>query len=90
MAVTIRLARHGSTHSPFYHVVAIDRKSARDGKVIEKLGYYDPSREPSLVEIKEDRVRYWHQHGARPSNCVAKLLKVKKIDLQKPTAEAGS
>lgn len=80
MAVHIRLARHGSTHTPFYHVVAADHKMRRDGgRFIEKLGTYDPNHDPSLIELKEERVRFWYERGAQLSDTVAKLLKVKNI-----------
>ena len=65
MALTLRLQRHGSTHRPFYHLVAADSRSPRDGRFIEKLGYYDPNQEPSVIEMKEDRVQYWYQNGAQ-------------------------
>ena len=58
MAVHIRLQRKGSTHRPFYHLVATDHRNPRDGRFIEKLGYYDPKSEPSLVELKEDRIQF--------------------------------
>jgi small subunit ribosomal protein S16 len=59
MAVHIRLQRKGSTHKPFYHLVAADHRCARDGRHIERLGYYDPSANPSIIKFKEDRVQYW-------------------------------
>ena len=87
MAVHLRLARHGSTHRPFYHVVAADHRMPRDGRFIEKLGTYDPNHNPSLVMLKEDRLRYWYANGATLTNPVAKLLKRQKISLErsKPT-----
>jgi small subunit ribosomal protein S16 len=84
MAVHIRLARHGSKNRPFYHLIASDHKMRRDGgKFIEKLGVYDPGKEPSLVEFKEDRVQYWYGKGAQLSETVAKLLKAKNIKVER-------
>jgi small subunit ribosomal protein S16 len=84
MAVHIRLARHGSKHRPFYHLIAADHKMRRDGgRFIEKLGVYDPAHEPSLVEFKEERVRFWYERGAQLSDTVAKLLKAKNIKVER-------
>lgn len=86
MAVHIRLQRRGSTHKPFYHVVVADSRSCRDGKFIEKLGYYDPKAEPSIVEIKADRLAHWYQRGAQLSETCHKLAKIKKIALSRKPA----
>ena len=83
MAVTIRLARHGSTHRPFYHIVAADHRKARDGRFIEKLGYYDPNHNPSIIEMKNDRVQYWYSKGATMSPTVTKLAKISKVELSR-------
>jgi small subunit ribosomal protein S16 len=83
MAVTLRLARHGSTHRPFYHVVAADSRKRLTGRYLEKVGYYDPSKNPSLIELKEDRVQHWYGLGASMSNTVDKLIKAKKLKLER-------
>ena len=83
MALTLRLQRHGSTHSPFYHLVAADSRSPRDGRFIEKLGYYDPNQEPSVIEMKEDRVQYWYGNGAVLTDSVKKLVKAKNVRLSR-------
>jgi small subunit ribosomal protein S16 len=83
MAVHLRLSRHGTRNRPFYHVIATDHRSRRDGRFIEKLGVYDPNSEPSMVDFKEDRVRFWYERGAQLSDTVAKLLKVKNIKLER-------
>lgn len=88
MAVHIRLQRKGAIHRPFYHVVAADQRSPRDGKFIEKLGYYDPATEPSTIELKTDRIQYWYEKGAQPSETLASLLKAKKIVLTRGNAKA--
>lgn len=83
MAVHIRLQRKGSTHTPFYHLVATDHRSARDGRHIERLGYYDPASNPSTVKVKEDRIQYWFSKGAQLSNTVNKLLQKQNITLSR-------
>ena len=77
MALTLRLQRHGSTHKPFYHIVATDSRRPRNGRFIEKLGYYDPNQEPSVMEVKEDRVQYWYSNGAQLSTAVKISLRKK-------------
>ena len=81
MALKLRLQRHGKKGKPFYHVVVTDSRNARNGRFIEKVGYYTPMTEPSVIELKPDRMAHWYKIGARPSDCVATLLKKKKIDL---------
>jgi len=81
MAVHLRLQRHGNTHRPFYHLVAADHRAARDGRFIEKLGYYDPNANPSTIELKPERIQFWYSRGAQVSPAVASLLKVKKVSL---------
>jgi len=78
----IRLRRDGAKKRPFYHVVAADIRRARDGRFIEELGYYNPmvaaDVEP-VLELKEERVRYWLGVGAQPSDKVASLLRKKGL-----------
>lgn len=83
MAVHVRLARHGTRNRPFYHLVATDHRMRRDGRFIEKLGTYDPNSEPSLIDFKEDRVRFWYERGAQLSDTVAQLMKVKNVKLER-------
>ena len=73
MSVSIRMARQGSKKKPFYRIVATDRRSPRDGRFIEQIGYYDP-RKP---EFQLDRAKYerWVKSGARPSETVSTLVK---------------
>ena len=86
MAVTIRMQRHGTTHRPFYHIVATDKRNARNsGSYLERLGYYDPGLNPSLIELKQDRVQYWYENGAEMSSAVANLLKAKKVTVTRKT-----
>lgn len=75
--VTIRLARAGAKKRPFYHVVATEKSSPRDGRFIERLGYYNPlarGQEPKLV-LNDERVKHWQGHGAQVSDRVAFLIK---------------
>ena len=83
MALKIRLQRHGNKGRPFYHVVVTDSRNARNGRFIEKVGHYDPAPALSLIELKADRMAHWYKVGARPSVCVAGLLRAKKIDISK-------
>ena len=59
MAVKIRLTRMGKIRAPFYRVVVADSKTRRDGKAIEQIGIYHPTREPSVIEIDSERAQYW-------------------------------
>ena len=74
MAVRIRLKGMGKIHAPVYRVVVVDSRKKRDGRVIEEVGLYDPTPNPSTIEIKSDRVQYWLGVGAQPSDQVRNLL----------------
>jgi len=73
MAVTIRLARRGNTHRPFYHIVAADSRYARDGRFLEQLGHYDPA--SKALEVNVEAAQKWLAQGARQSNTAKALLK---------------
>lgn len=75
--VRIRLSRTGATHRPFYHVVVADRRRSRDGRFIERVGYFNPvaSGEEKRLAINSERIAYWLSKGARPSDRVAALIK---------------
>lgn len=75
--VTIRLARAGAKKRPFYHVVATDKRKARDGRFIERLGFYNPSARGADQKLLVDaaRVEHWTKNGAQMSERVAFLLK---------------
>ena len=79
MAVKIRLARHGTKKRPFYRIVVADNESPRDGRYLENVGTYNPLRDPVEVTLKTDRVQYWLQQGAIPSDTVRSILKVLPI-----------
>ena len=76
MAVKIRLKRLGKIRAPYYRVVVADSRTKRDGRVIEEIGKYHPTEEPSLIDINGERARYWLGVGAQPSEQVLALLKV--------------
>ena len=83
MALKIRLQRHGNKNRPFYHLVVTDSRNARNGRFIEKVGHYNPLTEPSIIELDVERMAHWYKIGARPSDTVGNLMRVKKIDLTK-------
>jgi small subunit ribosomal protein S16 len=70
----MRLARAGAKKAPFYRVVVANSRNARDGRFIEHVGVYDPTRNPAEVRFKMDRVEYWLSQGVQPSDTVAQLL----------------
>ena len=75
MAVRIRLARHGAKKKPFYRIVVADSESPRDGKYLEHVGTYNSLLDPVQVTLKSERIRYWMDKGAKPSDTVRSLLK---------------
>ena len=75
MAVKIRLARHGAKKKPFYRIVVADSESPRDGKYLENVGTYNPLLDPVQGTLKSERIKYWMDQGAKPSNTVRSLLK---------------
>jgi small subunit ribosomal protein S16 len=76
LAVKIRLARHGKIRTPHYRIVVADSKTHRDGRVIEEIGRYVPTNNPSIIEVNSERARYWLGVGAQPTEQVAVLLKL--------------
>ncbi|MEI3525968.1 MAG: 30S ribosomal protein S16 [Eubacteriales bacterium] len=80
MAVKMRLRRMGQKKAPFYRVIVADSRSPRDGRFIEELGYYDPTKEPSVIKIDEELAKKWLANGAQPTETVAKLLKIAGIE----------
>ncbi|WP_305906559.1 30S ribosomal protein S16 [Methylomarinum sp. Ch1-1] len=75
--VTIRLSRGGAKNRPFYHVVVTDSRNSRDGRYIERLGFFNPLARGNEEKLRLDneRIAYWRSHGAQPSERVAKLIK---------------
>ena len=72
--VKIRLQRQGKKKAPFYHVVVADSRSPRDGKIIEKIGTYDPMTEPATINIDKEKVEAWIKNGAKPTDSVKMLI----------------
>ena len=72
--VKIRLQRQGAKKSPFYHIVVADSRSPRDGKIIEKIGTYDPMTEPSTIVLDKEKVEKWIKNGAKPTDTVKQLI----------------
>jgi small subunit ribosomal protein S16 len=76
VAVKLRLMRMGKTKQPTYRVVAADARSPRNGRFIEIIGTYEPRRDPSVINIDNDRATHWLNSGAQPTERVEKLLKI--------------
>lgn len=76
MAVKIRLKRLGKIRAPYYRIVVADSRTKRDGRVIEEIGKYHPTEEPSFIEVNSDRAQYWLSVGAQPTEQVAAILKL--------------
>ena len=79
MAVKIRLRRMGAKKAPFYRIVVADSRYPRDGRFIEEVGYYDPTKEPSVIKIDEEKAKTWLAKGAPPTDTVKALLKIQGI-----------
>ena len=75
MAVKIRLRRMGAKKAPFYRIVVADSRYPRDGRFIEELGYYDPTKEPTVIKVDEEKVKSWIAKGAQPTDTVKAILK---------------
>lgn len=80
--VRLRLKRFGRTHGPTYRLTAVDQRSKRDGRVIEELGWYDPTarNQDKQFSLNEDRVRYWLSVGAQPTRTAAGLIRKTGIE----------
>ena len=76
MATKIRLKRLGKIRAPYYRIVVADSRTKRDGRVIEEIGKYHPTEEPSFIEVKSERALYWLGVGAQPTEQVLVLLKI--------------
>ena len=74
MAVRIRLQRHGKKRRPFYRLVAADSRSQRDGRFIERIGYYDPMTDPANIVIDAEKALKWLRTGAQPSDTAKDLM----------------
>ena len=76
MAVKIRLKRLGKIRAPYYRIVVADSRTKRDGRVIEEIGKYHPTEEPSFIEVDSERAQYWLSVGAQPTEQVEAILKL--------------
>ena len=72
--VKIRLQRVGKKKAPFYDVVVADSRSPRDGKIVEKIGTYNPMTEPATIELDNEKVALWIRNGAKPTDTVKALI----------------
>lgn len=81
--VKLRLRRKGRIHNPVYDVVAVDIRRKRDGKYLERLGYYDPNHKPSVIKINADSAIKWLNNGAQPTDRVRLLLSYEGILLRR-------
>lgn len=81
--VKIRLRRKGKKHYPFYDIVVVDARVKRDGKYIERLGYYNPNTQPSTIQVDADRAIYWLNQGAQPTDVVRNLLSYEGVLLKR-------
>ncbi len=79
MAVKIRLRRMGAKKAPFYRIVVADSRYPRDGRFIEEIGYYDPTKDPSVISIDNEKAQQWIKNGAQPTDTVKKLLKINGV-----------
>ena len=72
--VKIRLQRFGKKKAPFYHIVVADSRRARDGRIIEQIGTFDPMTDPSTVKMDMEKVEKWIKNGAKPTDTVKRLI----------------
>ena len=79
MAVKMRLRRMGAKKAPFYRIIVADSRSPRDGRFIEEVGYYDPTKNPVVTKIDEEKAKYWISCGAQPTDTVKAILKKNNI-----------
>lgn len=75
MSVKLRLSRFGAKKQPTYRIVVVEEHSKRDGRIVERLGHYDPRTEPPTIVLNEERTRYWLGVGARPTDAMGVLLR---------------
>ena len=89
MPVRLRLRRMGKKKQPFYRIVAIDSRVARDGKYLEKVGTYNPGTNPSTITLDEKRAVYWLSVGAQPSDTVRNILSRQGVLLKRHLEKRG-
>ena len=89
MSVKIRLRRLGRKGSPYYHIVAADARSPRDGKFIERLGSYDPTTIPATIDVNHDLALKWLKNGAQPTETVRSILRYTGVNLKFALSKQG-
>lgn len=87
MPVKIRLSRHGRKKLPFYHIVVADSRAPRDGRIIERIGSYNPVSDPATIELNFDRALDWLQKGAQPTETARAILSYKGVLMKKHLLE---
>lgn len=75
MAVKFRLSRFGAKKKPFYRIVVADERSPRDGRFIDKVGFYDPLKNPAEISLDKEKIKAWYEKGVRPTRTVESLFK---------------
>lgn len=80
MAVKMRLRRMGQKKAPFYRIIVADSRSPRDGRFIEEIGVYDPTKEPAYIKVNEELAKKWLANGAQPTEIVGKMLKIAGVE----------
>ena len=75
MAVKFRLTRYGAKKKPFYRIVVADSSSPRDGRFIERVGFYDPLKEPAKISLDREKIKAWYKKGVKPTKTVENLFK---------------
>ncbi|MCX5801939.1 MAG: 30S ribosomal protein S16 [Proteobacteria bacterium] len=75
MAVKFRLTRYGAKKKPFYRIVVAESSSPRDGRFIERVGFYDPLKEPAQISLDREKIKAWYQKGVKPTKTVENLFK---------------
>ena len=78
--VKIRLKRMGKKGAPTYRIVVADVRSPRDGRFIDEIGFYDPTKDPSVIKVDQEKAATWLGNGAQPTETVAKLFKQAGIE----------
>jgi len=86
--LAIRLMRMGAKKSPSYRVVVKEKLSKRDGAYVENVGFYNPTRDPAEIRLKMDRVNYWIERGAQPTDTVRQLIRRHAKSQAAPQPEA--
>lgn len=74
MAVKFRLSRYGSKKKPYYRIVVAESRSPRDGRFIDKVGSYDPLRDPAVITLDREKIKAWYQKGVKPTDTVKNIF----------------